>query len=205
MNFSEKLKELRKHKGVTQTQMARELGVALSSIAMWESTTRKPPVETMIKLSKYFGVSVDEMLGLDNEHIDIVSLPVIAKVKAGYGSEMIEIDSGEIQVIPRSIIGNKSEEELMVFLVDGDSMAPKFLEGDRVLVSRQTSVDSGDIAIVSYCDHESGTIKKVHYEAGCDYVDLIPLNPKYSPVRIQGEALEGVRVVGKVIYLFRKI
>jgi repressor LexA len=94
---------------------------------------------------------------------------------------------------------------MLVLKIEGDSMSPKFLDGDRVLVQRQTSVDSGDIAVVCYGDFESGTIKKIHYETGCDFVDLIPLNPKFSPVRVQNEELDGMRVIGKVIYLFREI
>jgi len=165
----------------------------------------------MIKIAEYFGVSIDSLLGIcgkpasQTNSEDVLLFPVLIGVAAGFDHAMEEIDNGDVQEIPRSLIKGGSPDDYCVFFVEGDSMSPKFLNGDRVLVKKQSSVDSGDIAIVAYEDFESGTIKKVYYEPGCDYVDLIPINPRYSPVRIQGSDLEGVRVIGKVTYLFRQI
>ena len=210
LNFSTRLKELRKSKHITQVGFAEIMETATSTVAMWETSQRTPPPSVMVKIAEYFNVTVDYLLGVDDkpnplESEEVVMFPVLVGVKAGFGHAIEEMDNGEFQAIPRSLIKNQSQEDYLVFLVEGDSMSPKFLDGDRVLVSRQPSVDSGNIAIVAYEDFENGTIKKVHYEPGCDYVDLIPLNPKYNPIRIQGSALEGVRVIGKVIYLFREI
>lgn len=208
MKFSDRIKDLRKKNGLTQVQFAEKFDIGLATIAMWESSQRKPPSDMLIKLANYFGVTVDYLLGVESSNFDsedIITFPVLAGVSAGFNHAFDEIESGETQEIPRSIIKGRSPKELAVFLVKGDSMFPKFLDGDRVLVSKQPSVDNGDIAVVCYEDFERGTIKKVHYEINCDYVDLIPLNPKYSPVRIQGNNLEGISVIGKVIYLFREI
>ena len=133
-------------------------------------------------------------------------MPVYATVAAGFNKSIVGKDfDGDIQEIPASIIRGYKKDDLFVFEVNGDSMFPKFIEGDRVLVVRQSSVDSGDTAIVCYNGDEDGTIKKVMYEPGCDYVDLIPINAAYNPIRIQGDELENCRIIGKVIYLFRKI
>jgi repressor LexA len=162
----------------------------------------------MVKIAEYFGARVDYLLGV-GERADpsdeVIMFPVLIGVSAGFDHAMEEIDNGDLQPVPSSLVKGGGQDDYCVFLVEGDSMSPKFLDGDRVLVRKQTSVDSGNIAIVAYDDYENGTIKKVNYEHGCDYVDLIPINPKYRPVRIQGYDLEGVRVIGKVIYLFREI
>jgi len=206
MSFSQKLKELRRSYGLTQVEFSKIFDVALATVAMWESSSRKPPAKMLMRIADHFRVSVDYLLGLDSvSGDDILMLPVLAGVRAGFGAAVDEIESGAFQEIPRSIIGARRADDLMVLKVEGDSMSPKFLDGDRVLVVRQTSIDSGDIAIVCYEDFESGTIKKVFYENGCDYVDLIPLNSKYAPVRVQGEQLDGMRIIGKVVYLFREI
>ena len=187
------------------------MNTAVSTVAMWETGQRTPPSLVMMKIADYFHVSVDYLLGnkenaeYDRPSEDIIVFPVVAGVAAGFDHSIDDFDTGEYQEIPRSLIRGRSPDEFLVFRVDGDSMSPKFLNGDNVLVSRQPSVDSGDIAIVSYDDFENGTVKKVYYENGCDFLDLIPLNSKYVPVRIQGEQLEGTRVIGKVVYLFRKI
>lgn len=211
------LKKLRKENKKTQTQMATYFGITQSAYAMYESGDRTPPADMLNKLADYFGVSVDYLLErTDKKELDtfneshptedILYLPVYATVAAGFNKSIVGKDyDGEMQEIPASIIRGHKKDDLFVFEVSGDSMFPKFLEGDRVLVVRQNSVDSGDIAIVCYDGFEEGTIKKVQYEPNCDYVDLIPSNPKYSPIRLQGNDLETCRVVGKVIYLFRKI
>lgn len=205
MDFAQSLKELRRRHGLTQVEFSKLFDIGLATVAMWESSQRRPPAKMLLRISEHFKVSVDYLLGVGTKSEDILRLPVLAGVHAGFGNAIDEIESGEYQEIPRSILGSRRPDDLLVLKIEGDSMYPKFIDGDHVLVQKQASVDSGDIAIVCYEDFENGTIKKVHYETGCDYVDLIPLNPKYVPVRVQNEQLEGMRVIGKVVYLFRKI
>jgi len=210
MDFATRLKTLRKKYNLTQTEFSKIFDIGLATVAMWESSKRRPPANMLMRIAEHFRVTIDYLLGTEqnlslSNSLDMIRLPVLAGVRAGFGASVETIESGEYQEIPSSIIGSRQADDLMVLEVEGDSMSPKFLHGDRVLVLRQTSVDSGDIAIVCYEDFENGTIKKVHYENGCDYVDLIPLNPKYAPIRVQDEQLEGMRVIGKVIYLFREI
>ena len=207
MDFANRLKELRRKHKLTQLELSKIFDIGLATVAMWESSQRRPPAKMLLRISEHFKVSVDYLLGADSKSSDetTLTLPVLAGVRAGFNAPVGEIESGAYQEIPRSILGSRRPDDMMVLNVEGDSMSPKFLDGDRVLVLRQTSVDSGDIAIVCYEDFENGTIKKVHYESGCDYVDLIPLNPKYAPIRIQDAQLDGMRIIGKVIYLFREI
>ncbi len=213
----ERLRELRKEHKKTQAQMASRLGITQQAYATYENDKAQPPLDIAKKLADYFKVSVDYLLGRTNNKErdpfedkypseDIFYLPIYAQVAAGFNKYIDKNDfDGELQEVPSSLARGHRKDDLFVFEVMGDSMFPKFLPGDRVLVARTSSVDSGDIAIISYNGYEEGTIKKVQYEPGCDYVDLIPTNPKYDPIRLQGDDLETCRVVGKVIYLFRKI
>lgn len=59
------LKELRKEKGLTQTQLAQILCTTQDSISLWELGKSYPDVLMLIKMSKYFGVSCDYLLGLE--------------------------------------------------------------------------------------------------------------------------------------------
>ena len=83
-------------------------------------------------------------------------------------------------------------------------MHPKLLDNDKVLVQRTSSVNSGTFAVVFY-NGGKATEKRVEYVQGCDYVDLIPINPNYLPRRIRGLNLQTCRVVGKVIKFFRDV
>lgn len=62
-----RLKELRDKKGISQASLANELGIRQSTVGMWESGKNKPQPDMLVTLSKYFGVSVDYLLGIDDE------------------------------------------------------------------------------------------------------------------------------------------
>lgn len=63
--FSDRLKELRLEKGLTQERFAQELNVSKGAIAMWETGKRTPDIEMLKTISNYFRVSVDELIGND--------------------------------------------------------------------------------------------------------------------------------------------
>lgn len=54
-----KIKELREKKGLTQKELAEEIGVAQSTIAMIESGKNKGSIKTLAKIANYFNVSID--------------------------------------------------------------------------------------------------------------------------------------------------
>lgn len=58
-----RLKELRKAKGLTQHQLANELGISQQAYARYEKGDREPKISTLIKLADYFDVSVDYLIG----------------------------------------------------------------------------------------------------------------------------------------------
>lgn len=61
-----KLRELRKRCGITMKELGNEIGVAESTVSQYETGKRQPDYETLLKLSEYFGVSVDCLLGKEN-------------------------------------------------------------------------------------------------------------------------------------------
>jgi transcriptional regulator with XRE-family HTH domain len=65
MNFSTILKELRSEKNLSQDKLAQELGISQSAIAKWELGKTEPTAGALLLLSKYFGVTVDYLLGVE--------------------------------------------------------------------------------------------------------------------------------------------
>lgn len=63
MEFSERLKKLRKDAGLTQVDVAEKLGISQPAYASWERGIKKPTQENLVKLSKILYVSVDFLLG----------------------------------------------------------------------------------------------------------------------------------------------
>ncbi len=62
MEFNEKLQELRKNKGLTQEELAEELYVSRAAVSKWESGRGYPSIDSLKDISKYFSVSVDDLL-----------------------------------------------------------------------------------------------------------------------------------------------
>lgn len=87
MDFGSKLKELRNKAGLTQQQLAKQLGVTKSVISFYERRERMPSPEILKKLAAVFHVSTDFLLdidkvnridasGLDEDDVKIVSLMI---------------------------------------------------------------------------------------------------------------------------------
>ena len=67
MVFPERLKQLRKEKGLSQIMLAKELGVSGGTVAMWETGKRKPQFEMFDKLCTFFDRSMDYILGASDD------------------------------------------------------------------------------------------------------------------------------------------
>ena len=117
------------------------------------------------------------------DDIKFVNIPVIGSVAAGTGC--------------------LADNEIIGYLtVKGDSMYPKFEEGDLVLVRCQSSVDSGSYAVV-LIDDEEGVIKKIVY--GPNFIELHSINPMYPVRRFENENVLRIRVFGLVRSIKRKL
>ena len=62
--FSDRLTQLRKEKGLSQKQLAEDLGVTQATIARYENGTRQPSLDFLVVIALYLGVSTDYLLGL---------------------------------------------------------------------------------------------------------------------------------------------
>ncbi len=64
--FGERLKALRRSRDLSQEYLARNVGVTKQSVCNWENDNIMPSVEMMTKLARFFRVSIDYLLGLDD-------------------------------------------------------------------------------------------------------------------------------------------
>lgn len=81
--FREKIKALRESRGLTKKQLAKAIGVSERAYITYEYGQREPSMETIVNLAKYFGVTTDYLLDMDNAKalnpIDLLDLPPLAK------------------------------------------------------------------------------------------------------------------------------
>lgn len=111
--FGERLTKLREERKLTTQKVADDLGISRVSITHYEKGQRKPDIEILTKLSRYFGVSSDYLLGLsvsptNNKSLGFVcnylNLPdqVIEKIKANSDDTLTQIlDSNEFWEVKR--------------------------------------------------------------------------------------------------------
>lgn len=156
-----KLKELRESKGLSLEQLSQELHINKSTLSRIENGLREPKQSFIEDCAKYFKVSIDYLLGLnDVKNISNtnsgVKIPVLGKVVAGIPIEAVQ-DIIDYEEIPREMA---KTGDYFALQVTGKSMEPRMQDGDVVIVKKQPDIESGDIAIVliNGCD---ATIKKV--------------------------------------------
>lgn len=153
-------------------------------------------------LSQILNVSPLAILGIEpteNEKKKGVKIPVLGKVQAGVPIEAVEeiIDYEEITQ------DMASGGEYFGLCVNGDSMEPKFSNGDVVIVRKQSDADTGDIAIV-LVNGSDATVKKIKKRP--DGIMLVPTNPTYEVMFYNNQDIERlpVRIIGKVVELRAK-
>lgn len=207
-NYSNRIKELRLSKSLNQEQLADRIGLTKQAISQYETGSRKPSFEVLEALCDFFNVSSDYLLGKDNVTLRFVGreeinrldapcgirIPVLGSVAAGVPIEAIE-DIVDWEDISASMAASGKYFGLRV---KGDSMQPRIIEGDVVIVKCQPDADSGDVVIVQINGHEATCKRLVKHVGG---ISLISFNPAYEPMNYSNEEIENypVVVIGKVV------
>ncbi len=92
--FGDTVKSLRLSHNLSQVQLANALNVSKQTVSNWENNNILPSIEMLIKISKYFSVSADFLLELDNRsYIEVTGLS--------------DIHLAHIQQIIQDILGSK--------------------------------------------------------------------------------------------------
>ncbi len=194
-------------------KVEKALGYGNGAVSGWVKAKKPAPMERVRAIADYFGVSVETLINEGEANFapaptvaeDTVQFPVIGGVAAGYDRLAYEDWTGDSIEVPRSYLHGRHPQDYFMLRVKGDSMYPLFNDGDHVLVLRQSTMDrSGQVGVVIYGD-EAGTLKRVEYVDGEDWMTLRPINPQFPPITIRGEDLEHCRVLGVAKMVIREI
>ena len=71
---AERIKELREQRGLSQAELAHQFGVTRSSVNAWEMGVSNPKIDKLAELAQYFHVSIDFLVGLENDQTIDISL-----------------------------------------------------------------------------------------------------------------------------------
>lgn len=200
--FSERLRYYLEKYEITQLELSKRLGVGTTSVYNWCNGIKTPRMDKVDAMCKIFHCKRSDLMedvAEKPKHSKAVTINVLGRVAAGIPIEAVEniIDTEEI-----------SEElaktgEFFGLQIHGDSMEPKFSEGDVVIVRKQEDAESGDI-IIATVNGTDATCKRIRkYRDG---LELISTNPSYEPMFFSAEevAKKPVRIIGRVVELRAK-
>ena len=196
----------------SQAELAKELGINRSGITHARHKNRIPD-NWIVKLFRRFRVNpewVDTGKGPvfydrkeDDETDGFRRIPkVAARLSAGTGSFECDQYVSYFLSFPSAWLARKGSAAAMVAMeVFGQSMEPLIREGDTVLIDQsQTRIMAGAIYAVGVDD----TILVKRLEKHPDALVLCSDNKDFSPIHLDMDALEKVRILGRVIWSCRE-
>lgn len=203
MEIKDILSQRRKELNLTMKQVADKVGVSEGTISRWESgKIADMRRDKIMAYAQALNISPAIIMGWDN--VDSSStientragkrIPVLGSVAAG-----IPIDAIEDVLDWEDISEDMAKTgEFFGLRIKGDSMQPRIVEGDVVIVRQQSDADSGDVVIVQVNGDKATCKRLAKYSSG---ISLISFNPAYEPMNYTNEQIEQlpVTIIGKVV------
>ena len=217
MTFIERLDELCSEQKISKRTLEKEAGLSSGSTSKWKD--KLPGQSSLIKLSRYFNVSIDYLTGESEfktkqemlQHFDdVYNTPALQsdvfRLEKGMKIPVLgEVAAGTPIFAEENYIGSEeiSEElastgEFFGLRIHGDSMSPRISDGDIVIVRQQDDAESGDIVIV-LINGDSATCKRLLKTT--EGIFLQSFNPAYEPIKFSNKDIieKPVRIIGKVV------
>jgi repressor LexA len=184
--------------GLTQNQLAKIMGYTdRSAIAKIEAGVNDIPQSKIEAFAEALQTTPGKLMGLpDYEKDTSYKIPVLDRIIAGAPiSEVKEILGHEEIPYELASTGN-----FFALRIHGDSMAPRIIDGDIVIVRQQSDAESDDVVIVTVSS-EDGICKRLRKRS--DGIELISNNPAYSTLLFTSNDIKDLPVViaGKVVEL----
>ncbi len=210
--FSEKLKKLRVQYGLTQRDLGERLGVGKSAVSNYETGISMPDTEKLIAISSLFNVSVDYLLGLNDDtpesffssktfrqdpgtdYRTVTRIPVLDDISGGLPRYFAQTAVDYI-ALPANL--DKVCEYFGLRMNDYSMDRARISQGDTILVRKQQEVNSGDIAVVMI-DSGQAIVRKVEIKDA--QISLLPqsTDASYLPQTFPLGAKQ-VTILGKVL------
>ncbi len=146
------------------------------------------------KASRLSKLLAESDLNIEQDRLPLAAgrlVPVINKVSAGYPSDFNDLDYPVGIADDYIRCPDMHDPNAFAVRVVGDSMEPKFCEGDIVIFSPAAEVHNGDDCFVRFAMPHETTFKRVFFESE-NKIRLQPRNEKYSPTIVDGKRINGL-------------
>lgn len=180
-------------KGIRASEISEKSGINKGNISHYIKDGSMPSTENLKKLADALGVSADWLLGkeeMSNAKLtipEVSKVPILGKVAAGVPIYAQEDVTGSVLV--------EDPEGMFALRVKGDSMSPRIMDGDLVIVHAQNYAEDGDL-VIALDEKEEATCKV--FKRSAWGVSLVPFNPAFSPFVFGKEEAETLRILGVV-------
>lgn len=209
MNFGEKLKMLRKQHKMTQQNLGNAINLSKANICKYEAGSLEPNLGTLRALSQLFDVSLDYLIGEEEEDTSSLDQKSSNKPAEKVTKQTFRV-LGDI-ACGTPILAQETDERFTLSVESGaeinadfclrargDSMiGARIFDGDMVFIRKESMVDNGKIAAVLI--DEEATLKRIRYDRKRQELTLYPENPKYETMHFRGEELGRIRILGQAI------
>lgn len=212
MTVGDRIKQRRKEIGMSQTELAEKVGSTKQNIYKYENgIITNIPSDKIEMIAAVLSTSPGVLMGWDDaadahdsdSEAGLCYVQYAGPVAAHFDATPTE--EHEFRRLPPEWLGHRRPEDFFVASVDGNSMYPHFHDGDDILCLRCSDMGrSGRVGIIVFGNDEA-TLKRIDYQPGEDWIDLVPINPEYTTKRLAGADLEQCRVVGRVIKVIRTV
>lgn len=198
MEMGERLKILRKEKGVTQEEVGKVIGVSKVTIMKYEKgMVENLKRNSIAKLAEYFNVRPTYLMCMEDEEVEnkITLLPLYGNISAGNPNWVNDSIEGYLPV-DASIMNLPNIKEYYFLRVNGESMNKVVKNGAFALIHKQDIVENGDIAVVLVNGYDA-TLKKFHKKG-----EFILLEPMSTDETIQTQIYDKktpIQIIGKYI------
>lgn len=194
--FGERIKKLRIQKGLTQTELANDLGMTQSTVYKYEKGLRKVPMDVLTSFANYFDVTVDELLGKEDDY-DITNSDNAIEKNFSHIIKSLRLENDLTKFEVAEHMGLTSEDVLKY--ENGSSQIPlsiliKFSSyynvGIDQLLGADVSKEDSKAVFVSNNEKYTKRYKYWHerfgniqfsdeeFESICDYVEFLMLKRK---------------------------
>jgi repressor LexA len=203
MDIGKMINQRRTELKLTLEQVGQVVGVGKSTVKKWEdgyiSNMRRDKIALLAKVLKMNPVSFitgefkeEEDQAIPLPQTNVFMRPVYDSISAGFGAVAQDVP---VDYMPTYITCPSEQDKYIWINVHGDSMSPLIDDGSKILIKKQTSVDSGQIAAV-LVDDEEAVVKKVLYSDNT--VELHSVNPYYPPRVFKNNDITRVQILGLV-------
>ena len=201
--FNENIKYIRNQKNISQQELADKAGIDRSTISRIEQNEVETSIENVLKISAALNIPIADLVGkdlkFDNAEIinmddSNIKIPIYGTIKAGIP---IETQTDIIDYIDIPTKWTKGNKKFYGIKISGDSMFPKYQDGDIVIFEQNDDVElynGKDVAVM--INGTESTFKKILVND--QGVVLQPYNTAYDIMMFTKEQVEQlpIRVVG---------